>query len=81
MAYRRTQWQATLVRQHTTPIGTMDGAFRPLLQRMDADGFNFNTFDQDNDGLLEVVVFPHSGRAAEVQTLIASLELPVSTEW
>jgi M6 family metalloprotease-like protein len=45
----------------------MEEAFRPLLQKMDDNGFNFNKFDQDNDGTLDMVVFLHSGYPAELQ--------------
>jgi M6 family metalloprotease-like protein len=41
-------------------------AFTPLLKQLDSEGFDFGEFDQNFDAKIDVVVFLHSGYAAEL---------------
>jgi M6 family metalloprotease-like protein len=40
-------------------------AFSFVLEQLDDQGFDFTQYDQDNDGILDSVVFLHSGYSAE----------------
>jgi M6 family metalloprotease-like protein len=44
----------------------MKYAMYPILDQLDADGFDFSRFDGNNDGYIDVIVLLHSGFAAEL---------------
>ena len=41
-------------------------AMYPILDQLDADGFDFSRFDGNNDGKIDLIVLLHSGFAAEL---------------
>jgi hypothetical protein len=43
----------------------LQDAFTPLLDGLEGDGFDFSLYDQDQNGIIDLVVFLHSGYAAE----------------
>ena len=50
----------------TNPIN-IASAFVPVLDHLDSTGFDFSPFDQNQDSVLDVVVFLHSGYSSELE--------------